>query len=217
MRYALRTFFGFTLIVTAWVVLGYSIYQLLQVGTCASGGPYEIARECPGGIERLALAIFGGIIVLLAGAGIYATRGKAPGSDAPPRNELLVVWVWTGIFWSLGIGSLLGVWGPEANPGPGGKEGGLIVGFLFLPMGAGGLLSLRSGRIRQRLGGGEAGTAAPARTSPPGGARPARASATQVPGSDQLTRLERLQALREKGAISAAEFEQMKRDLLAKQ
>ena len=153
MRYALRTFFGFTLIVTAWVVLGYAIYQLLQVGTCASGGPYEIARQCPGGVERLILAIFGGIIAILVGAGIYATRGKAPGSDNPPRNELLVVWVWTGIFWSLGIGSLLGVWGPEANPGPGGKEGGLIVGFLFLPMGAAGLLALGSGRIMRKVGG----------------------------------------------------------------
>jgi Short C-terminal domain len=216
-RYALRTFFGFTLMVTAWVVLGYSIYQLLQVGTCASGGPYEIARECPGGIERLILAIFGGIVAILAGAGIYATRGKAPGSDDPPRNELLVVWVWTGIFWSLGIGSLLGVWGPEANPGPGGKEGGLIVGFLFLPMGAGGLLALGRGRIRRKAIGDPAAAGAPVETSLPGGVRLAKAYATKMPGLDPLARLERLQALREKGAISEAEFEQMKRDLLAEQ
>jgi hypothetical protein len=142
MRYVLRTPIGFGLIACGWIVLGYAIYQLLQIGTCASGGPYEVARECPDGTARVGLMIPAGIVALLVGAWIYAGRGSAPGSTRPPRNELIVLWVWTGIFWSIAAGCFLGVWGPDANPGPGGELGGLIVGFLFVPMGAGGLLAL---------------------------------------------------------------------------
>jgi hypothetical protein len=49
MRYVIRTLLGFGLIAFSWVLLGYAIYQLLQVGTCASGGPYVVARECRAG------------------------------------------------------------------------------------------------------------------------------------------------------------------------
>ena len=45
MRYVIRTFLGMTLFAFCWVAVGYGIYQLLQVGTCASGGPYVSARE----------------------------------------------------------------------------------------------------------------------------------------------------------------------------
>ena len=53
MRYVIRTLLGMGLFAFCWVAIGYGIFQLLQVGTCASGGPYVSARECPDGIERL--------------------------------------------------------------------------------------------------------------------------------------------------------------------
>ena len=214
MRYVVRTLIGFGLLAFAWVALGYSIYQLLQIGTCASGGPYVSARPCPGGIERLILMIFGGVIALLAGAWIYSGRGKAPGSDKAPRNELIVIWVWTGIFWSIAAGSLLAVWGPDANPGPGAKEGGLIVGFLFVLMGAGGLLVLGRRGTGGRAAGGPAAGPVPVGASLPGGARLAKAYARRMPGVDPVDRLERLAALRDKGAISEAEFQQLKREVM---
>jgi hypothetical protein len=208
-RYALRTLIGFGLIAAAWVALGYAVYQLLQIGTCASGGPYQVARECPGGTARIGLMIPAGIIALLVGAAVYAGRGSAPGSDNPPRNELLAVWVWTGIFWSMAAGSLLGVWGPEANPGPGGKEGGLIVGFLFVPMGALGLLVLGAGRRRKP------GTPSLAERLP-GAEAAAKTFGMPKPGGDPVGKLERLARLREQGAITEAEFERLKREVIGR-
>jgi hypothetical protein len=199
MRYVIRTLLGFGLLAFSWVVLGYAIYQLLQIGTCASGGPYEVARECPDGTARVGLMIPAGIIVLLVGAWIYSGRGTAPGSSRPPRNELLVVWVWTGIFWSLAAGCFLGVWGPDANPGPGGELGGLIVGFLFVPMGAGGFLTLGFGRGGRR---------------DPQQVRPAVArvaqTASRFGGAKAVDRLDTLDRLRKQGTLTDAEFQTLK-------
>ena len=199
MRYVLRTFVGFALIACCWVVLGYAIYQLLQIGTCASGGPYEVARQCPDGTARVGLMIPAGVIGLLIGAWIYSGRGSAPGSSRQPRNELLVIWVWTGIFWSIAAGCFLGVWGPDANPGPGGKLGGLIVGFLFVPMGAGGLLALGSLRGPSRD---------PQRVRP-AAARIAQ-TASRFGGAPAVDRLATLDGLRQRGALTDAEFETLK-------
>jgi len=142
MRYVVRTLLGMAIFAFCWVAVGYSIFQLLQVGTCASGGPYAIARECPDGMGRLIVTLIGGIFLLFVAIPIYGSRGAPPDTDRKPRNASVVLWFWTGLFWSLAIGCFLGVWGPEANPGPGGKEGGLIVGFMGAIMGAGGLLAL---------------------------------------------------------------------------
>ena len=57
MKYVLKTIIGLTLLVGSIVAVSYDIYQLLQIGTCASGGAYEIARECPEGTEWLGLGI----------------------------------------------------------------------------------------------------------------------------------------------------------------
>ncbi len=198
MRYLIRTLIGMALFAFCWVVIGYSINQLLQVGTCASGGPYVSARECPDGIERVMLALTGGIFGLFAAMFIYAGRGRAPGSAKAPANAGIVIWMWTGLFWSLAAGALLGVWGPDANPGPGGKEGGLIVGFMGLVMGAGGLLALNLRRrpadagVRQALS-----AVAGAASSFAGRANP-------------VDRLETLDRLRRQGSLTDAEFEALK-------
>jgi len=123
MRYVIRTFLGMTLFAFCWVAVGYGIFQLLQVGTCASGGPYVSARECPDGIGGLVFALSGGVIGMFIAAGIYIGRGTPPGSSRPPDNAGVVIWFWTGLFWALAAGCFLGVWGPEANPGPGGEIG----------------------------------------------------------------------------------------------
>ena len=207
----IRTLVGFGLIAFGLVGLGYAIYQLLQIGTCASGGPYVSARECPAGTERLGLAIPVLIIGLLAGAAIYAGRGTAPGSDRPPNNGLLVVWVWTGIFWSIAAGAFLGVWGPEANPGPGAKTGGLIVGFLFVPMGALGLLGMK---IPWR-GGTRPATMSGTTPSILGSGRVAKAAVKRMPGLDPVARLERLEQLRKDGVVTEAEFAKLKAEIIS--
>ena len=93
MRYFVCTLIGLALMVASCVAIAYSVYQLLQIGTCASGGPYQVARECPDGTERLGLAMPVAIVTLLIGMGLYARRGRAPGSDRDPRPGLGLVLV----------------------------------------------------------------------------------------------------------------------------
>lgn len=204
MRYVIRTFLAMTLFALCWVAVGYGIFEMLQIGTCASGGPYVSARPCPDGIGGIFFALFGGILGLFVAAGIYIGRGRPPGGAGPPQNAVVVIWFWTGLFWSLAAGAFLGVWGPEANPGPGGETGGLIVGFMGLIMGAGGLLALN---FRRKRAPGPAGlnpvVAGIAGTASRFGAAP-----------DPVGRLDTLDRLRRQGTLTEAEFEALKTKIL---
>ena len=201
MKYVIRTFLAMTLFAFCWVLVGDGIFQLLGIGTCASGGPYVVARECPDGTNALAFALTGGIIGLFVAAGIYLARGTPPGSTSSPQNAGIVIWFWTGLFWAIAVGSFLAIWGPDANPGPGGETGGLIVGFMGLIFGAGGLLALSfGGRGKKR---------------PPGTVNPV---VTRVAGTasrfsaapDPVGRLETLDRLHKQGTLTDAEFETLK-------
>jgi hypothetical protein len=204
MKYVIRTFLAMTLFAFCWVAVGYGIFQLLGIGTCASGGPYVSARQCPDGTGGLMLALTGGILGLFLAAGIYVSRGKPPGSASPPQNAAVVIWFWTGLFWAIAAGSFLAIWGPEANPGPGGKTGGLIVGFMGVIMGAGGLFALNFRR----------------RTSPsPDSFNPAVArmigTATRFSGAaDPVSRIDTLERLRQQGTLTEAEFQTLKSKII---
>jgi peptidoglycan/LPS O-acetylase OafA/YrhL len=200
----IRTFIAMTLFAFCWVAVGYGIFQMLSVGTCASGGPYEIARECPDGIEAVFFSLMGGILGLFVAAGIYLSRGKPPGAP-DPQNGGVIVWFWTGLFWALAAGCFLAVWGPEANPGPGGELGGLIVGFMGLIFGAGGLLALKlgDGRKPKRKG-----------ILTPAVAKLAGAATPFTPPDDPVDRLEKLDRLRRQGTLTEAEFETLKARIL---
>lgn len=218
MRYVVRTILGFGLLVMCWVLFGYGIYNLLQIGTCASGGPYEVARPCPDGTAALGMMLPTALILAFVGAGIYATRGNPPGSDNPSRAALVITFFWTGIFWSIAVGCFFGVWGPDANAGPDGKLGGLIVGFLFLPMGALGLFGLKEAggkRKGRRSGQMSTGTiSVPPGPSFPGAKRASRALRSRLPSEDPVDRLERLSRLRERGSLTQEEFETLKRKVV---
>ena len=202
MRYVIRTTIGMGLFAFCWTVIAYTIYQLLQVGTCASGGPYEIARECPSGIEYLMFALIGAIFLMFVLLVVYGTRGAPPGSDRKPQNGGVVIWFWTGIFWSLAVGSFLGVWGPEANPGPGGKEGGLIVGFMGLIMGAGGFLAIDLPWRKEKRRSSE--------KVRPAASRIIGAASSFSGQANPVDRLATLDRLRDQGTLTDAEFETLK-------
>jgi putative oligomerization/nucleic acid binding protein len=219
-RYIVCTIIGAALMAFSLTALGYGIYQLLQVGTCATNTntPYDVARECPGGIGWLTGMIPGGLIGLFIGAGIYTMRGRAPGSDKGPNHALLGVWIWTGIFWSIAAACLLGIWGPDAEPGQGGKLGGLIVAVIFIPMGAMGLAGLRSGHggmfgLGNLLGGLKGGGGSSGFGGMPGMGELGKLM-VQLPGVDPVSRIQTLQALREQGAIDDAEFEKLKKQAI---
>ncbi len=201
MKYVIRTFLAMTLFAFCWVAVGYGIFQMLSVGTCASGGPYVVARECPDGIEAVMFALIGGVLGLFVASGIYLTRGAPPGGPEP-SNGGVIVWFWTGLFWSLAAGAFLGVWGPEANPGPGGELGGLIVGFMGLLFGIGGLLTLGFGRRLKKSKRSFIGA--------PAVAKLATAATPFTPAADPVSRLEKLEGLRRQGTLTDAEFETLK-------
>lgn len=206
MRYVVRTFIAMFLFAVCWVAVAYGIYQMLQIGTCASGGPYQVARECPDGTTAIFFALFLGILGHFVAAGIYLTRGTPPGSP-PPNNGGIIVWFWTGIFWSLAVGCFLGVWGPEANPGPGGKEGGLIVGFMGLIFGIGGLLTLGLGRRVKRK------ALDPSSMNRVATAAAGAATRFSKP-SDPVGRIDTLDRLRRQGTLTDAEFETLKNKIV---
>jgi len=225
--YVIKTFVAMALFAFCWVAVGYGINQMLQVGTCASGGPYVVARECPDGVGGLIFALIGGILGMFVAAGIYLSRGKPPGGAPAPNNAGIVIWFWTGLFWALAVGALLGVWGPDANPGPGGKTGGLIVGFMGVVMGAGGLLALKFPEVRGgRKSGGD--MAAMMRTAGPAmklgesmGVSGASNDASDgffersAQTGDPVERLKALDQLRRSGAITQSEFETLKAKILS--
>jgi hypothetical protein len=146
-------------------------------------------------------ALTGGIIGLFVAAGIYLSRGsKPPGGASPPNSAGSVSWLGTGLLWALAVGCFLGVWGAEANPGPGGETGGLIVGFMGLVMGAGGLLALNFRRRRKPA----AAFVNPAFT------RLAGTASRFSGGADPVSRIDTLDRLRSQGTLTDAEFETLK-------
>ena len=76
-----RTLLGLALMAAGLALTGWAVYELTEIGTCASGGPYEIARECPDNTVLYGIAIFPGVIAFLAGGWLFVTRGRARGVE----------------------------------------------------------------------------------------------------------------------------------------
>jgi hypothetical protein len=84
--YWVRVVLGVALILGGVAVIGYSTYGLVDIGTCASGGPYQSARECPEGTSTLIISMFPSTLVLLIGVGLFASRGgRATAPGLPPK------------------------------------------------------------------------------------------------------------------------------------
>ena len=226
MRFYVRSFLGVGLFFFAWAAFEYSIYQFLQIGTCASGGPYVSARQCPSGTGIYFAGLFGGIILGLIAVGIYATRGTPPdvaeGDYQGPRVSFGIL-AWSALF--LGTAIV-----------------GIIVAAVFIPMGTIPLLaSLRRGPRTEapsmRLtpppapaGGPGFGYAPPGEPSSPLGwvSAPAPPKPTGIgvhePGGgvqpktqhgDGLGQLEKLKKLHDEGALSDGEFAAAKAKILS--
>jgi hypothetical protein len=219
-RYWIKAALGFALFAGGFVSFEYGLYHLMQVGTCASGGPYVSARECPAGTGGYALMLPGGIIGGLIGLAIFAARGKPP-SGAERRIGAATIGLvgWCALF--IGTGAVCLYASLGSDPGPGAKGAGIFVGALFIPMGlipaiigvigrgssrsinagaAPGLAALRSARAAYTP---TAFNAAPVTPTPP-----------PVQG-DPVERLRRLGELRASGALSPAEFDAAKARILA--
>lgn len=200
-------------------------------GACADGGPYVPRVSCPDGVP---LAMIGGIFGLFLFGGLTGWYGARIG----PRYAGLVFLAWPALFLSLGWNFL------EYGLRPPGEEGWawgwLICGVLFVLMGGGPLLAALPGRtgraasasvypipdrLRDRVvARPQSRTALLAKLS-----RAMREEAADrvgeaadhpapgAPGSDDadlVGRLERLAALRDRGAIDETEYTLAKHALI---
>jgi hypothetical protein len=225
-----------------WLYLG--MRSVMEIGgSCASGGPYEIAQPCPEGVPLLMLGgIFGGLITLAlfvmfssrlggdyAGLGAYAWPALFLslgwnffefGFDPPGQEGVVWGWLFCGVlFFLMGGLPLLAIakpsslrktfWPADAPRDAFGKTAAPAASLataVAAPLGASLKLRRRDGAVGR-----------PGAPGYEGGARvvPASASVAAPPDGDGVVdQLERLAALRDRGAIDDEEFERAKRAVL---
>lgn len=221
-------FVGVAMTAAAITMAFFGMRAVMAVGgSCASGGPYQVAQPCPDN----AWLLFAAFPLGLLGTGL-AALGRLPGGAS------LTLLAWPGLFLSLGWNFLeFGVDPPP--PAQGLVWGWLICGVVFVVMGGAPLVYVISNRRqffwgtdRPDLGDGpspEVATAelmatlldlsrqlggdAPAPTGPP--IRSSPPPDTGIGPEDDLTSsLERLAALHSGGHLSDGEYRAAKARLL---
>lgn len=88
MRYLVCVVLGIAITVGAIVLVTSGVYAVSQVGTCASGGPYVIANECPEGMGLEIVKLMGGIFGVIIGVAVYGARGAPGGRSATLSSGL---------------------------------------------------------------------------------------------------------------------------------
>jgi hypothetical protein len=226
MGYLLRAGAGLALFIGGLFVFNVKLQELLDIGTCASGNvPFQIAQECPEGTGTTTALLIGSVIGCLVGWAIFALRGTPPRSAR--RGGFSGMFGANGLLWGVffaatGIALLVG--GPygelvDSATGqvvgrPDSQLGATITGVTFLVMGIPALLVGLIVMLRSRT------PDRPKRpfpdTSVPRAAAPAAVTTAATDTSGRIAELERLQALRDSGALSGSEFEQEKARILGR-
>lgn len=229
MRYWTVTILALAVFASCTALFSDKLTGLLDAGTCASGNqPFVVARECPEGTETDGFLLGASVLGLLVAAAILPLRGPRPGGGTVVGLGASMLWGWALFFTVTGAISLVHSLTSEVI-GPDGKTGGIIVGVTFLLMGLpvlafvfAGLVARLRGRDERQLGSfSSSGLADRAVTRLIGSHGPARASSgfrseAEAPSTEAtLQQLERLQRLRDSGALSEAEFAEQKRRILS--
>ncbi|MBO4208594.1 SHOCT domain-containing protein [Micromonospora echinofusca] len=200
MKTAARDIASLVIGLTGIVLLGIGLNQVLDIGSCASGGSYVIARPCPEGTTALFWLTMAGAIMWILGIVVSRRVFTEPGAG-------LVLW--TAGFAGGGAALLVKVLTQPSMP-PDARLGASIVAGVFIPMGlvvgVVGVVQL----VRQRggRGNGSRRTKGGAGT----GDRHRRGVPTGAAG-DAWTRLKALNDLRSIGALTRGEFDVLKADL----
>jgi hypothetical protein len=236
---AANTFIGVAGVVMCLTVLFYCMRAVMDMGgTCASGGPYVVARPCPSGVGWMTpVSIFAGLAFL---GWMVAWNVGMPG----PKWVLLA---WPALFLSLGYN--FWDYGLDAPGDQGAEAGWIVCGVVFVLMGGLPLLALKSGMVRKATFWADASTrdsdplairptartviraakpvfARQATATPPPGAQPPftppftasppppRYTGTGDLESDMVGELQRLAAMHRAGELSDDEFEIAKQRVL---
>jgi hypothetical protein len=244
--YLIKATLGLALFLGGIVLFNVKLLQLLDIGTCASGNvPYEIAPgyECPEGTGTDILLVSASVFIGLIGALIFAFRGEPPWGSGKRRVGGLFgfgTFAW-GLFFSGTGATMLIAAVSDDSLGADSELGATIVGTTFLVMGlpalllalwgfvksfgvrderpapatagAGGLGGTGGIMSRMSAGLGQARAAQQLGARMPWGA----SSGGRKSSGDAIGKLERLQKLRESGAINDREFEREKAKILAEQ
>ena len=134
MTYYLRATVGLALTLAGYALFAVGLVKLIHIGTCASGGPYQIARECPSGTGSWAAALPVGIITGLIGIAVFAFRGDPPSGQRKSASLFGLGTAAFGLFFLVtGLVALYAEYGPGHTDGP--HLGGTIVAVVFIPMG----------------------------------------------------------------------------------
>jgi hypothetical protein len=104
-----RGLLGMTMVLVALMGTAWAMYNLMHTGTCASGGPYVSAHQCPAGTGLVILGLMGSIFLALGGAAVAGNAALGT--------------LWFGLFFAIG--------GACAMVAAGGT-GGLILGGAFI-------------------------------------------------------------------------------------
>jgi len=214
-RYWTLSVLGIGLFLGSLVLFNVQLVKFLEIGTCASGNvPYEIAPgyECPEGTGSQFWLFIGSFFGMFFSPWIYAARGTPPSGRRSGFAWPLLAW---GIFFTAtGAVSLIASLTSDTM-GPDGELGGIIVGITFLVMGVPALalvafgLSWGKRRIQRSAFAGELmGIYRQTADDPKPSSRHPRSD------GDTIDKLERLQRLRESGALTDAEFEDQKARIL---
>jgi hypothetical protein len=170
-------------------------------GSCASGGPYEVANPCPKGVGWIVPAsIFGGLFFV----GVAIAYGSRLGGD----YATLGAFAWPALFLTLGWNFVeYGADPPGADDGP--VVSWLFCAALFAVMGGLPLIGLlRPTTLRKMLWPPDSDFV----RRPDARLRDARRDLT--PSADIVDDLERLARLHREGALDADEYERAKERLL---
>ena len=231
MGYYLKAILGLAIFAGSIVLFNVELVRLLETGTCASGNqPYVINRECPEGTETAALLLVGSVFGGLIGAALFAFRGDPPGGGKRRAGAFgFGTFAWGLFFTTTGAVALYTALTSEVI-GADGELGGAIVGGTFLLMGVPALIFVAWATISDMrddespAAGGAGGTVSTggftreALTNFARGQRQMMGGSAPAParrGGGGVEELERLQRLRESGALTDEEFERQKARILA--
>ena len=247
MGYLVKATIGAALFIGSVIVFNIELQKVLDIGTCASGNtPYQISRPCPEGTGTKIMLLMGSIFAGLIGCAIFAFRGDPPWGERKRSVGFfgLGTLAWGIFFAGTGVALLLGKpYGQVTDPqtgevvaNAGSQLGATITAVTFLIMGVPALLialwSIFRGMTGRRdespgtsgLGDLTSGLAGSIKGmgSSFGGSGGTAASTTSAPsrakgGGDSIAKIERLQKLRESGALTDAEFDKEKAKILAEQ
>jgi hypothetical protein len=205
---------GSLFLVSAGITLLYlGMRSVMDIGgACASGGPFVPVQPCPEGVPAL---MIGGIWIGLLAAFAYGWSSLSAGIPT------FVGLFWPALFMSLGWNFLQYAFDPPFGDGP--VWGWLVPGILFELMGAVPLwimfktvgLTPATNKVRSVLAPPGAKAMATAIRAVTESRRTGAAAVSTGARPDLVSELERLDALRQSGALSDDEYEKAKRRLLA--